>query len=262
MKRTSARDIRAFKERGERFAMLTCYDYPTARILDSAGIPILLVGDSVADNVLGYPNTLPVTMDEMIHHVKAVARGAERAFVVADMPFMSYQASIEEGIRNAGRFLKEAGAHGVKLEGPQVGLIGALVERGIPTMAHLGLTPQSVNAIGYRVQGRTEESARRLVEDAHAVAKAGAFAIVLEAVPPDLASEITASTDAPTIGIGAGPHCDGQVLVITDLIGLSERAPKLAKSYADVRGEIDRAAREFALEVAEGTFPDESHTYP
>jgi 3-methyl-2-oxobutanoate hydroxymethyltransferase len=194
----TVRDLRAFKERGERFAMLTAYDYPTGRILDEAGIPVLLVGDSLADNILGHANTLPVTMDEMLHHTRAVVRGVTNAMVVGDMPFMSYQTSVEDGIRNAGRFLKEAGAGAVKLEGPNVELIGALAERGIPVMGHLGLTPQSVNAIGYRVQGRTEEAARRLIDDAQAVAKAGAFAIVLEAVPSELAAQITAATEAPT----------------------------------------------------------------
>ena len=258
----TVRDVRAFKERGERFAMLTAYDFPTARILDEAGIPLLLVGDSVADNELGYPSTLPVTMDEMLHHTRAVARGASNALVIGDMPFMSFQASLEEGIRNAGRFLKEAGANAVKLEGPNVDLIAALVDRGIPVMGHLGLTPQSVNATGYKVQGRTEEAARRLLDHAHAVDKAGAFAIVLEAIPSDLAREITASTGAPTIGIGAGPHCDGQVLVVSDLIGLGTRSlPKFAKAYADVAGEISRAAMTFAREVSEGSFPDESHAY-
>ena len=258
----TVRDVRALKEGRERFAMLTAYDFPTARILDEAGIPILLVGDSVADNELGYPNTLPVTMDEMLHHTRAVARGAKEALVVGDMPFMSFQASVQDGIRNAGRFLKEAGAHAVKLEGPNVDLISALVERGIPVMGHLGLTPQSVNATGYRVQGRTEEAARRLLDDARAVDKAGAFAIVLEAIPSELAREITESAGAPTIGIGAGPHCDGQVLVVSDLLGLGNRPlPKFAKAYANLTEEIARAARAFRQEVASGAFPDESHAY-
>jgi 3-methyl-2-oxobutanoate hydroxymethyltransferase len=258
----TVRDVRAFKERGERFAMLTAYDFPTARILDEAGIPILLVGDSVADNELGYPNTLPVTMEEMLHHTRAVVRGTTNALVVGDLPFMSYQAGLEDGIRNAGRFLKEAGAHAVKLEGPDVNLVAALVDRGIPVMGHLGLTPQSVNATGYRVQGRTEEAARRLMDAAHAVDKAGAFAIVLEAIPSELASEITESTEAATIGIGAGPHCDGQVLVVSDLLGLGSRPlPKFAKAYANLTEVIGGAAREFRDEVASGAFPDESHAY-
>lgn len=255
-------DVRAFKTEGKRFAMLTAYDYPTARILDEAGIPILLVGDSLASNVLGYESTLPVTMEEMLHHTRAVARGARSAMVVADMPFLSYQVSVEEGIRNAGRFVKEAGAHGVKIEGPQLELIGRLVDLGIPVMGHVGLTPQSVHGLGgYRVQGRGEEAARRVLDQALAIEKAGAFCIVLEAIPAELAREITGRLQVPTIGIGAGPHCDGQVLVLTDLLGLSERIPKLAKAYADLRGVIAEAARAFAEEVASGVFPDETHTY-
>ncbi len=255
-------DLRAWKAEGKRFAMLTAYDYPTARILDEAGIPVLLVGDSLAQNVLGYETTLPVTMEEMLHHTRAVARGARTAMVVADMPFLSYQISVEEGIRNAGRFVKEAGAHGVKIEGPQLELTGRLVELGIPVMGHIGLTPQSVHGLGgYRVQGRGEEAARRLLDQALAIEKAGAFSIVLEAIPAELAREITARVQVPTIGIGAGPHCDAQVLVLTDLLGLSERVPKLAKAYADLRGTIATAARTFAEEVAAGTFPDEAHKY-
>lgn len=255
-------DLRTWKAEGKRFAMLTAYDYPTARILDEAGIPVLLVGDSLAENVLGYETTLPVTMEEMLHHTRAVARGARAAMVVADMPFLSYQVSVEEGIRNAGRFVKEAGAHAVKLEGPQLELTGRLVELGIPVMGHVGLTPQSVHGLGgYRVQGRGEEAARRLLDQALAIEKAGAFSIVLEAIPAELAREITARLQIPTIGIGAGPHCDAQVLVLTDLLGLSERVPKLAKAYADLRGAIATAARAFAEEVAAGAFPDEAHTY-
>lgn len=255
-------DVRAFKAEGKRFAMLTAYDYPTARILDEAGIPVLLVGDSLATNVLGYESTLPVSMEEMLHHTRAVARGARNAMVVADMPFLSYQVSVEEGIRNAGRFVKEAGAHAVKIEGPQLELIGRLVELGIPVMGHVGLTPQSVHALGgYRVQGRGEEAARRVLDQALAIEKAGAFSIVLEAIPAELAREVTARVQVPTIGIGAGPHCDGQVLVLTDLLGLSERVPKLAKAYADLRRVIGEAVRAFAEEVAAGAFPDEAHTY-
>jgi 3-methyl-2-oxobutanoate hydroxymethyltransferase len=255
-------DLRAWKAEGKRFAMLTAYDYPTARILDEAGIPVLLVGDSLAENVLGYETTLPVTMEEMLHHTRAVARGARTAMVVADMPFLSYQVSVEEGVRNAGRFVKEAGAHAVKLEGPQLELTARLVELGIPVMGHIGLTPQSVHGLGgYRVQGRGEEAARRLLDQALAIEKAGAFSIVLEAIPAELAREITARVQVPTIGIGAGPHCDAQVLVLTDVLGLSERVPRLAKAYADLRGAIAAAARAFAEEVAVGTFPDEAHSY-
>ncbi len=281
-------DVRRFKAEGKRFAMLTAYDHPTARILDEAGIPVLLVGDSLATNVLGYESTLPVTMEEMLHHTRAVARGARDAMVVADMPFLSYQVSVEEGIRNAGRFVKEAGAHAVKIEGPQLELIGRLVELGIPVMGHVGLTPQSVHGdegVGELVpedrreeqagredgggpvgaprvgDQRGEEAARRVLDQALAIEKVGAFSIVLEAIPAELAREITARVQVPTIGIGAGPHCDGQVLVLTDLLGLSERIPKLAKPYADLRRVIAEAARAFAEEVATGAFPDEAHTY-
>jgi len=259
----TTRDVRAFKERRERFVMLTAYDFPTARILDDAGIPLLLVGDSLANNILGYETTLPVTMEEMLHHTRAVVRGTRNAMVIGDMPFLSYQVSKEDGIRNAGRFLKEAGAHAVKLEGAAIELTSALVERGIPVMGHIGLTPQSVHAMGgYRVQGRTEEAARRLLDEAHALEKAGIFALVLEGVPADVASAITESTPVPTIGIGAGPGCDGQVLVITDLLGIGDGTPpKFVKAYADLRGEIGRAVTAFQAEVAAGTFPDAEHSY-
>jgi 3-methyl-2-oxobutanoate hydroxymethyltransferase len=254
-------DLRTWKTQGKRWAMLTAYDSPTAGILDAAGIPVLLVGDSLGRNVLGYPNELPVTMDEMLHHTRAVARGAGNAMVVGDMPFMSFQASIDVGVRNAGRFVKEAGAHAVKVEGPQFELVRRLVDIGIPVMAHVGLTPQSVHALGgYRVQGRGEAAAK-LLEQAHALEKAGAFALVLEAVPGDLGADITRQLDIPTIGIGAGNACDAQVLVVNDLLGLNEKVPKLAKAYADLRGEIGRAARAFARDVESGAFPDDEHTY-
>jgi 3-methyl-2-oxobutanoate hydroxymethyltransferase len=256
-------DLRAWKAEGRRWAMLTAYDFPTARILDRTGIPVLLVGDSLAQNVLGYETTLPVTMEEMLHHVRAVARGTTEAMVVADMPFLSYQVSVEDGVRNAGRFLKEGGAHAVKIEGPHIELTHRLTELGIPVMAHVGLTPQSVHEMGgYRVQGRGEEAANKLMEQASALDKAGAFSMVLEGVPADLGERITTSVQIPTIGIGAGPGCDAQVLVITDLLGLSEgKLPKFAKAYANLRDEIADAARAFAKEVEEGTFPDEGHSY-
>jgi 3-methyl-2-oxobutanoate hydroxymethyltransferase len=254
-------DLRAFKSEGRRFAMLTAYDYPTAQILDRAGIPVLLVGDSLGRNVLGYPNELPVTMQEMIHHTRAVARGAERAMVVGDMPFMSFQASAEEGLRNAGRLVKEGGAHAVKIEGAQLELVHRLVDIGIPVMAHVGLTPQSVYELGgYRVQGRGE-AAQTVLDQALALEKAGAFSIVLEAVPVDLGAEITRSLQIPTIGIGAGPLCDAQVLVVNDLLGLNEKLPKLAKPYANLREEIASAAARFAADVEAGAFPDEAHSY-
>jgi 3-methyl-2-oxobutanoate hydroxymethyltransferase len=254
-------DLRAWKAEGRRWAMLTAYDFPTAQILDEAGIPVLLVGDSVGRNVLGYPNELPVTMEEMLHHTRAVARGAERAMVVGDMPFMSFQASIDDGVRNAGRFVKEAGAHAVKIEGQQFELVRRLVDVGIPVMAHVGLTPQSVYGLGgYRIQGRGE-SAAKVLEQAHALEKAGAFAIVLEAMPADLAADITEQLEIPTVGIGAGAGCDAQVLVIHDLLGLNEKPPKLAKAYADVRRQITDAVTAFARDVGSGSFPDDDHTY-
>ena len=255
-------DLRAWKAEGKRFTMLTAYDFPTARILDGAGIPVLLVGDSVGNNVLGYETTLPVTMDEMLHHTRAVSRGVTNALVVGDMPFLSYQVSVEEGVRNAGRFLKEGGAHAVKIEGAQIELTQRLVELGIPVMAHVGLTPQSVHGIGgYRVQGRGEEAAGRLADQAIALEKAGAFAIVLEAVPAEVGRDLTTTLQIPTIGIGAGPHCDAQVLVLHDLLGLSERIPKFARAYVDLRGQIETAASTFARDVAEGRFPDAEHSY-
>jgi 3-methyl-2-oxobutanoate hydroxymethyltransferase len=258
---TTIHDLKAWKAEGRRFTMLTAYDFPTAQILDRAGVPVLLVGDSVGNNVLGYPDTLPVTMEEMLHHTRAVARGADHAMVVGDLPFLSYQVSLEEGVRNAGRLVKEGGAQAVKLEGPQLDLVHRLVEIGVPVMAHVGLTPQSVHGLGgYKVQGRGE-AAHRVAEQARQLEKAGAFSIVLEAMPADLAEEITASLQIPTIGIGAGPHCDAQVLVITDLLGINEKVPKLAKKYADLRAVITDAVATFIGEVEAGTFPDAAHSY-
>jgi 3-methyl-2-oxobutanoate hydroxymethyltransferase len=259
----TVRDIRAFKGRGERFTMLTAYDFPTARILDEAGIPVILVGDSLAQNVLGYDTTLPVTMEEMLHHTRAVARGAKNAMIVADMPFLSYQTSVEDGVRNAGRFLKEAGAHAVKLEGPSYQLAAALVEHGVPVMGHLGLTPQSVHAMGgYRVQGRSEEDATRILDESGQLEKSGIFSLVLEGIPSGLAERITGTIHVPTIGIGAGPHCDAQVLVLTDLLGLGFGTyPKFAKPYADLRTDITNAVQSFARDVVAGDFPDEAHSY-
>jgi 3-methyl-2-oxobutanoate hydroxymethyltransferase len=261
----SVRDIRAFKERGERFAMLTAYDALSARLLDEAGIPLILVGDSLAMVVLGHESTLPVTVGEMLHHTRAVRRGAKNAFVVGDMPFMSYQSSIEEGLKNAGRFLKEAGANSVKVEGGArvLPLVERLTEAGIPVMGHLGLTPQSVNQFGgYRVQGRDDEAAHQLVKDAKSLEAAGAFAVVLEAVPAPLAGEVTSSLQIPTIGIGAGPDCDGQVLVWHDFLGITDGPlPRFVKRYAELGDEIKAAARSFAAEVGEGTYPGPEHTY-
>jgi len=254
-------DLRAWKTEGRRWVMLTAYDHPTAQILDRAGVPVLLVGDSVANNVLGYPDTLPVTMDEMLHHTKAVARGVENAMVVGDMPFMSFQASIEDGVRNAGRLIKEGGAHAVKIEGPQLDLIHKLVDVGIPVMAHVGLTPQSVHSLGgYKVQGRGE-AAHKVVDQALALEKAGAFSIVLEAMPSDLGADITGSLQIPTIGIGAGPGADAQVLVVNDLLGFNEKIPRFAKAYGDLRGAMTKATQAFIRDVAAGSFPDEKHSY-
>ena len=260
---TTINDLAQWKRDGRRFAMLTAYDYPTAQILDHAGIPVLLVGDSVANNVLGYETTLPVTMEEMLHHAKAVARGATNALLVGDMPFLSYQASIEEAIRNAGRFLKEGGMHAVKIEGPRFELVETLAAGGIPVMGHLGLTPQSVHAMGgYRVQAKTEEAADQLLAGATQLAKSGIFSLVLEGIPSEVAKRVTESVNVPTIGIGAGPHCDGQVLVINDMLGIGGGTyPKFVKRYANLREDITRAARAFAEEVESGEFPDADHSY-
>jgi 3-methyl-2-oxobutanoate hydroxymethyltransferase len=260
---TSIHDLAAFKQRGEKFVMLTAYDFPTAQILDEAGIPVLLVGDSLSNVVLGYDSTVPVTMEEMLHHTAAVARGAPNALVVGDMPFGSYQVSVEDGLRNAIRFLKEGAANAVKLEGAHTELITRCVAAGIPVMGHLGLTPQSVHQLGgYKVQGRTEESAETIMRGAKEIEEAGAFALVLEAVPSELATRITASMSIPTIGIGAGPQCDGQVLVLHDLIGLTAGpTPKFVKRYADVRGIIAEAAKAYADEVARGEYPGLEHSY-
>lgn len=255
------RDLREWKAARRRWAMLTAYDHPTAQILDGAGVPVLLVGDSVGRNVLGYANELPVTVEDILHHTKAVARGASRAMVVADMPFMSFQVSVEEGVRNAGRLIKDGGAQAVKIEGPQYELTHRLVEIGIPVMSHVGLTPQSVYALGgYRVQGRGE-AASKVLEHSHQLEKAGAFAIVLEAMPSHLAAQITDELDISTIGIGAGSSCDAQVLVVNDLLGLNEKIPKLAKAYANLRETIADAAARFAADVEAGSFPDDDHTY-
>lgn len=260
----TVRDIHAFKERGERFIMLTAYDASMARLLDRAGVPVLLVGDTLGEVMLGHSSTIPVTMDDMIHHAAAVTRGVENAFVVGDMPFMSYQASSTEALHNAGRHLKEAGVNAVKLEGGGrvAEVVSRMVEAGIPVMGHLGLTPQSVHQLGgYRVQGRGE-AAQQILQDAKHLEAAGAFAVVLEAIPQALGREVTESLSIPTIGIGAGPHCDAQVLVLHDFLGLTTgRTPRFVKRYASLGDEVTRAAKEFAREVAEGSFPDSEHSY-
>ena len=254
-------DLRAWKTDGTRWTMLTAYDFPTAQILDAAGVPVVLVGDSLGRNVLGYANELPVTMEEMLHHTRAVARGIEHAMVVGDMPFMSFQASTDDGVRNAGRLIKEGGAHAVKIEGPQYELIRRLVDVGIPVMAHIGLTPQSVYGLGgYKVQGRGE-AAHTVLDQAHNLEKAGAFSIVLEAMPFELGADITRELHIPTIGIGAGHDTDAQVLVINDLLGINEHVPKLAKKYADLRAVMTQAVTAFMHDVETGTYPDADHSY-
>jgi 3-methyl-2-oxobutanoate hydroxymethyltransferase len=262
---TTVLDVQRFKDEGRRFAMLTAYDYLSARILDEAGIPILLVGDSLGMVMLGHPTTLPVTMDDMLVHAKAVARGARQALLVGDMPFMSYQVSTEEAIANAGRFIQEGGMHAVKLEGagPVVEITRRLTEIGIPVMGHLGLTPQSVHAMGgFKVQGKTEAQAARLGSDARALEQAGAFSIVLEGMPSKLAVEISNSLRIPTIGIGAGPGTDGQVLVYHDMLGLTTgKAPKFVKRYANLAEEVARAATAYADDVRTGKFPGPEHEY-
>ena len=260
--RVTVVEIARMYAEGVRIPMLTAYDYPTARLLDDAGIPILLVGDSLGQAMLGYESTVRVTMNEMIHHTKAVVRGARRALVVGDMPFLSY-ATPNEALDSAGRFLREAGAHAVKVEGGvrSARIVETLVKAGIPVMGHIGLTPQSINAIGrIRVQGKSRESARALLGDALAIQEAGAFSIVIELVPEQLAAAITDRLRIPTIGIGAGAGCAGQVQVVTDLLGLGDFVPRHAKPYADLRGTILAAARAYADEVVAGTFPGPEQT--
>jgi 3-methyl-2-oxobutanoate hydroxymethyltransferase len=263
-RRVTIRDLQAAKVRGERWPMLTAYDVTSAEIFDAAGIPVLLVGDSAANVVFGYDSTLPVTMDEMVPLVRAVSRGAHRALVVADMPFGSYQAGPADALADAARFMKEGRAHAVKLEGgarvvPQV---SALVTAGVPVMGHVGLTPQSVNVFGgYRVQGRGD-AAELLMADALALQEAGAFAVVLEVVPRDVAARVTEFLEIPTIGIGAGTACDAQVLVWQDMAGMRPPPyPKFVKPYADLHGTLTDAARRFAKDVASGAYPDDAHSY-
>lgn len=257
--------LRAMKRRGERITMVTAYDATFGQMLDEAGVDALLVGDSLGMVVQGHDSTLPVTVDEIIYHCRAVARGAKRAQVIGDMPFMSWQVSPEEALRTAARFLREGGCHAVKLEGGEAAAptIARLVQAGIPVCAHVGLTPQSVHAMGgFRVQGKTEKAADRVLRDARAVAEAGAYMLVLEGIPNDLAADITAAVDIPTIGIGAGPHCDGQVLVCYDLLGLTPNLrPKFVKRYADWFAEGVEAAKAYCDEVQRGVFPAEEHTF-
>ena len=262
---TTVLDVQRFKDEGRRFAMLTAYDYLSAQILDDAGIPVLLVGDSLGMVVLGYPTTLPVTLDEMIHHAKAVSRGSRQALLVGDMPFMSYHASVEQAITSAGRFLQEGGMHAVKLEGGGriVEMTRRLTEMGIPVMGHLGLTPQFVHQMGgFKVQGKSDSQAARIVADAKELEQAGAFSLVLEGVPNAVATRVTKAVRIPTIGIGAGPGTDGQVLVLHDMLGItSGKPPKFVKRYANLAGEISKVAQQFAQEVGEGSFPGPEHSY-
>jgi len=249
----------------QKITCLTAYDYPTARLLDEAGVDVILVGDSLGMVVLGHESTLPVTIEEMLHHTRAVRRGTHRALVVADMPYGSYHTDTADSLRNAMRFVKEAGAEAVKIEGGErrLELISRLTEAEIPVMGHVGLTPQSVNALGgYRVQGKTPGTADQLIRDARAVEAAGAFAVVLEAVPRELAAQITRELHIPTIGIGAGPDCDGQILVVHDLLGLTfGQTPKFARPYANVGEIISKAVREYCDDVREGGFPSDAESY-
>ena len=249
----------------KKITCLTAYDYPTARLVDEAGVDVVLVGDSLAMVMLGHDSTLPLTLDEALHHTKAVRRGVARALVVADMPYGSYHGDINESLRNAMRFVKEAGAEAVKIEGGErrLELIARLTEAEIPVMGHIGLTPQSVNALGgYRVQGKTPNAAEQVLRDARAVEAAGAFSTVLEAIPRELAAEITKAVRIPTIGIGAGPDCDGQVLVLHDLLGLTfQNPPKFARRYANVGETILKAVREYCADVENGRFPTDAESY-
>ena len=257
--------LQQMKDEKKKITMLTAYDFPMASLLDQCGVDILLVGDSVGNTILGYENTLPVTMEEMIHHTKAVVKGRKRSLVVADMPFMSYQVSIEEAKRNAGRLIKEGGAEAVKVEGGEnvEPVIRAICEIDIPVMGHIGLTPQSIHRMGgYHLQGKEEKQRGKLLADALAVERGGAFALVLEVIPLSLAREVTQLLKIPTIGIGAGIHCDGQVLVINDLLGIiSGFRPKFVKKYTNLQEIIAQAVKEFISEVSEEKFPEEKHSF-
>jgi len=263
-KKVTTLTLREKKAKRQPITMLTAYDYPTALAVDHAGLDVILVGDSLGMVVLGYENTLPVTMDEMIHHCRAVSRGARSALLVGDMPFLSYQISVEDALRNAGRFLQQGGMDAVKLEGgrERLAAVEAIVGAGIPVMGHLGLTPQSIHQLGgFRAQGKTAYAAQRLVEDALALEAAGCFSLVLESIPARLARLVSERLTIPTIGIGAGPHCDGQVLVTHDLLGLFDRfTPRFVKKYADLHGEMGRAFSTFRREVEESLFPAPEHT--
>lgn len=264
-KKITPMDIQRMKQEGRKIAMLTAYDYPTALLEDRAGIDIILVGDSLGMTVLGYENTIPVSMEEMIHHTKAVTRGAKYALIIGDMPFMSYHSSEREAIFNAGRFMKEGGADAVKLEGGATvkEIVRAIVRAGIPVMGHIGLTPQTISMLGgFKVQGRDAKTAQRIIDDALLLEDAGAFSVLLEAIPAPIAKRITERLKIPTIGIGAGPHCDGQVLVVHDMLGLFDRfTPKFAKRYVNLSQEMLKAFETYRQEVLEGTFPTEQHSF-
>ena len=263
--RISITEIKEMKQKGEKIAMLTAYDYATAKLIDEAGIPLILIGDSLGMVVLGYESTIPVTMDEMIHHTKAVVRGTTQALIVGDMPFMTYQVSVDDALRNAGRFVQEGGAQAVKLEGGEnmAETVKRVVSSGIPVMGHIGLTPQSIHQLGgFKVMGKTPEAAVRLINDAKALDEAGVFAIVLECVPEPLSKLITEKVSVPTIGIGAGKYCDGQVQVISDLLGLyTDFVPKHAKQFARLSEIIKSAAADYIAEVQTGTFPTDKQSY-
>ena len=263
--RVSVNQIREMKQKGEKISMLTAYDYSTAKIVDEAGIPMILVGDSLGMVMLGYETTLPVTMEVMLHHAKAVVRGTRNALIVGDMPFMTYHVNVEDCIRNAGRFIQEAGCQAIKLEGgvSVAEKVKRVVDCGIPVMGHIGLTPQSINAFGgFKVQGKTPDAAAKILEDAIALEQAGVFSIVLEVVPTPLATLITEKVSVPTIGIGAGIGCDGQVQIINDILGsYTDFVPKHAKQYVKLADIIGNALREYDKEVKEGTFPTEKQSF-
>ncbi|MEG3846249.1 3-methyl-2-oxobutanoate hydroxymethyltransferase [Microcoleus sp. herbarium19] len=248
-----------WKQQGRAIVALTAYDYAIAQLIDQAGADIILVGDSLAMPILGYETTLPLTLDEMLHHAKAVRRGVKQALIVVDLPFLTYQESPQQAMHSAGRVLKETGAQAVKLEGgypAMAATVSQLTSAGIPVMGHVGLTPQSVHQLGYKKQGKTVEAGERILQESIALQEAGAFAIVLEHIPADLAAQITQKLTIPTIGIGAGPHCDGQVLVTSDLLGLSEKQPPFAKAYVNLRETITQAVTDYSLEVRERKFPN------
>ena len=258
-KKTTIPDILKMKENGQRITVLTAYDFPFARLVDDGGVDIILVGDSAGVVFAGHDTTLPVTMDEMLYHTRAVRRADPKALIVADMPFMSYQGTLEHALENAGRFIKEGRADAVKIEGGamRVDLIKKLIANGVPVLGHIGLLPQSVKETGYTIQGKTDESARKLLDDAMALEKAGVFAVVLECVPAELAQKITAALTVPTIGIGAGPHCDGQVLVFTDLLGLGHgHVPGFVKKFADLKPQVQTALAAYKNAVEKSAFPE------